>query len=569
MSSTAQPKFTQIWQRRLARWQRQALIGLITFALILGCAWRSDLTVAESAIAIPLPLSTQNANIIDANRRPTLLQGVNWFGMETELNVPHGLWLRDYKDMLRQIKQLGYNFIRLPFALQTLRSTSIRGVDFAIGSNADLQGKTPLEVMDLIVEEADRQGLMILLDNHQITYSEIPELWYGEGFTEEDWINTWTMLADRYRNHRNVIGADLKNEPHGRASWGTGDRATDWRLAAERAGNAILNVNPNWLIVVEGVENNVLGQQLAIHWMGGNLEGVRRFPVRLNRPGKLVYSPHEYGPGVFPQPWFSDPSFPRNLLQRWETGFFYIARDRIAPILIGEFGGRQVDEQSAEGRWQRKLVDFIRQNRLSFAYWSWNPNSRDTGGILLDDWQTVDAPKQALLNTLLTGGTPAATVPTPRPSPSPTPSPTRPSSPTPTPAPLPSPRSSPSPSSTPVTTTPTPAPAPSPTPIAQSPAGLQTQFRVQSDWQAGFCVSFRVVNSSSRSINNWRLRFNMNQADISQSWNGSFTPQGSRYTVTPPNWARSMQPNQSVDMGFCANKRGADYLPRDIRAESI
>ena len=75
-----------------------------------------------------------------------------------------------------------------------------------------------------------------------------------------------------------------KNEPHGKASWGTNDQATDWRLAAERCGNAIQAINPNWLIVVEGVENNVPGQKLKIHWMGANLEGVDRFPVRLSRP---------------------------------------------------------------------------------------------------------------------------------------------------------------------------------------------------------------------------------------------------------------------------------------------
>ena len=50
-----------------------------------------------------------------------------------------------------------------------------------------------------------------------------------------------------------VIGADLHNEPHAPACWGCGDKALDWRLAAERAGNAILAVNPNWLIFVEGV----------------------------------------------------------------------------------------------------------------------------------------------------------------------------------------------------------------------------------------------------------------------------------------------------------------------------
>lgn len=52
-----------------------------------------------------------------------------------------------------------------------------------------------------------------------------------------------------------MIGADLHNEPHGAATWGSGNTNTDWRLAAERCGNAILSVNTNWLIIVEGIEN--------------------------------------------------------------------------------------------------------------------------------------------------------------------------------------------------------------------------------------------------------------------------------------------------------------------------
>ena len=123
--------------------------------------------------------------------------------------------------------------------------------------------------IDGVIKSQIGEGLMILLDSHRLNDKSIPELWYGDGFTEKDWIDTWKMLAKRYKNQLNVIGADLKNEPHGKASWGTNDRATDWRLAAERAGNEILAINPNWLIVVEGVEKNVPGQKLPIHWMGG------------------------------------------------------------------------------------------------------------------------------------------------------------------------------------------------------------------------------------------------------------------------------------------------------------
>ncbi|MCY6492918.1 glycoside hydrolase family 5 protein [Leptolyngbya sp. GGD] len=374
-----------------------AAIAAILFNFI---APESLPSVAQMTVRIQLPLSTRGSEIVDAAGQPVLLRGVNWFGLETETNSPHGLWARDYKEMLGQIKGLGYNVIRLPYSVQGLRAAEVSGINFAIGSNQELQGKKPIEVMDAVIQEAGRQGLMVLLDSHRLNNQRIPELWYGDGFTEEDWISTWTMLAERYRNQPHVIGADLKNEPHGKASWGTGDRATDWRLAAERAGNAILKVNRNWLIVVEGVENNVPGQRLK-HWMGGNLEGVKRFPVRLAVQNRVVYSPHEYGAGVFQQPWFSAIDFPRNLTTRWEQGFFYIVRQKIAPIFVGEFGGRQVDEKSKEGIWQRRFVDYLKRNQLGFAYWSWNPNSQDTGGILQDDWVAIDQPKQQLLNQLL------------------------------------------------------------------------------------------------------------------------------------------------------------------------
>ncbi|WAN69728.1 cellulase family glycosylhydrolase [Moorena producens JHB] len=412
ISHFGQPRRRKPGHSRLPKYQRTKFRlpwRIIALGLALVFLSLMELTLpshhpvdaANAARTMQLPLSTQGSQLLDSLGRPILLRGVNWFGIETDLHAPHGLWKRDYKDMLAQIKSLGYNMIRLPFSIQSLRASEVSGIDFNIGSNRELYGKSPLEVMDAIIKEAQQQGILILLDCHQLNDQRIPPLWYGDGFTETDWIETWKILANRYRNQPNVIGADLKNEPHGPASWGTNDLATDWRLAAQRAGNAILAVNPNWLIVVEGVEKNVPGQRLATHWHGGNLEGVREYPVRLSNANKLVYSPHEYGPGVFNHSWFSEPSFPNNLEYRWEIAWNYIAREGIAPILIGEFGGKEVDPNSTEGVWKRRLVNYINRNNLSFAYWSWNPNSGDTGGILQDDWQSVEAPKQQLLQGLL------------------------------------------------------------------------------------------------------------------------------------------------------------------------
>jgi endoglucanase len=282
---------------------------------------------SAQALSPKFPLSTSGNKIIDSSGAQVILQGVNWYGMENEPGTVIGLNARDYKLMLKQIKQTGFNVIRIPFSMQTLKKgKEVSSVADYIGSNKLLKDKSPIEVLDALIVEANVQGIMIILDNHsQADQGYRNDLWYGQaGYTEDDWVEMWKSLAIRYKNSPNVVGFDLKNEPHGKATWGDGS-ATDFRRAAERAGTAIQEVNPNPLIIVEGIENQVAGgQKLSGHWWGGNLEGVRNNPVRLPVPNKVVYSPHEYGPEVSPQPWLTSKNLEKNLLDRWSKGFGYI-----------------------------------------------------------------------------------------------------------------------------------------------------------------------------------------------------------------------------------------------------
>ena len=122
--------------------------------------------------------------------------------------------------------------------------------------------------MDKIIGYAGSIGLKVILDRHRPDAGSQSALWYTSRYDEARWISDWEMLARRYAGNTTVIGADLHNEPHDEATWGDGNRATDWRLAAERAGNAILAVNPEWLIIVEGIE--CVAE--ACNWWGGNLQ---------------------------------------------------------------------------------------------------------------------------------------------------------------------------------------------------------------------------------------------------------------------------------------------------------
>ena len=482
----------------------------------------------------PLPLRTQGSQIVDATGAPVILQGVNWFGLETSNHAPHGLWSRDYRDMLSQIRSLGFNTIRLPFSLQALRSSTTSGIDYSAGRNASLQGRTPLQVMDTIIAEAGAQGLMVILDNHsQADDGFMYDLWYGQsGFTEDDWVATWTDLARRYRSTPHVVGFDLKNEPHGSATWGTGG-ATDWRRAAERAGNAVLAVAPDKLILVEGIEGPVAGgQQLDRHWWGGNLEGVRNNPVRLSVPGRVVYSPHEYGPGVFAQPWFSDPDMAAILADRWAKGFGYILDQGIAPVLVGEFGAKNVGPDTTEGRWIRQFADYLGRTGASWTFWAWNPNSGDTGGVLRDDWNTVDTTKMGLLRALIdrapiTDPPPAGTSPTPIPTtPSPTPTPTATSTPTPTPP-----------------------------PPGQSPTGEVTaRVATDSTWSGGWCGRLTVQNSTGARIDISRIDVTLSSdATVTSSWNGQFDRSGTRLSVATPSWATADPGRTYADTGLCVS----------------
>ncbi|MCM2424606.1 cellulase family glycosylhydrolase [Streptomyces sp. RKAG337] len=343
---------------------------------------------------------TSGRQILDAANQPVRIAGVNWFGFETANYVPHGLWSRDCKSMIDQMKSLGYNTIRLPYSDDIFKGTVPNGINTSGGMNADLPGLTSLQVMDKIVNYAGTIGLKVILDRHRPDSSAQSALWYTAAVPESTWIGDLTALATRYRGNPAVIGIDLHNEPHDPACWGCGDTSVDWRLAAERGGNAVLAANPSLLVFVEGIQT----YNGDSYWWGGNLQGAGQNPVRLNIANRLVYSAHDYATSVFAQTWFSDPTFPNNMAGIWNKNWGYLFQQNTAPVWLGEFGTTL--QSSVDQTWLRTLVQYLRPtaqyggDAFQWTFWSWNPNSGDTGGILNDDWTTVNTAKDAYLSSI-------------------------------------------------------------------------------------------------------------------------------------------------------------------------
>lgn len=488
---------------------RRSLISTLVSALLLAVLVPLAGTAAAAAGAGYW--HTDGRQLLDANNQPVRMTGINWFGLETANYAPHGLWSRNHEDMLDQVKSLKYNTLRLPYSSQLFDSGSTpNGIDFA--KNPDLQGLSGIEVMDRIISYAGQIGLKVVLDRHRPGSGAQSALWYTSAYPESRWISDWRMLAQRYAGNTTVIGADLHNEPHAvdggaGACWDCGDTSRDWRLAAERAGNAILEVNPNWLIIVEGVSE--YGDDG--YWWGGNLQGAASAPVRLNVANRLVYSAHDYATSVFEQDWFNDPAFPDNLTAIWDRNWGYLFENDVAPVLLGEFGTTLADPR--DRTWLSSLMAYLGTgtDAISFTFWSLNPNSGDTGGILNDDWNTVNTTKQGYLDPYLIPADGGTTEPPPTPA-----------------------------------------------------LSCRVTYSV-SDWGGGFTASVSIANTGNTAVSGWTLGFTFpGDQRITNGWNANWDQPAGGATVTASNvdHNRAIPAGTSVSgIGFNAGYSGANERP--------
>lgn len=588
--------------------------------------WRT-LLVALATFAVPVAAlaqgdgywHTSGSQILDLNNQQVRIAGINWYGFETTRAVAGGLTAQDYKAILQTIKSQGYNTVRVPLSNQMVETpqvpSSISYNNSTGAINSDLRGLNSLQILDKIITYAGTLNLKIILDNHRSEAGDSAEgsgLWFTGSYPESAWINDWTTLATRYLNNSTVIGLDLRNEPHnaysGGACWDCGG-TYDWHLAAQRAGNAVLAVNPHLLIFVEGTD----AYNGDWYWWGGNLSGVQNSPVTLSIPNQLVYSAHDYGPQLYQQNWFNGSTTVASLNTVWTNHWGYISQNNIAPVWLGEFGttNNSSDIQSStpgsEGQWFQSLVQYLSaSSKLSWTYWALN--GEDSYGLLDSNYDATPASslKQQSLSSMQfpfgSGGTvtPPSTVPT-------------------APGGLTASSASSSqinltwqPSSTSGVTykvymgtssgststlivnglsatsykvtgltasttyyftvtaassSGTSAPSNQASATTSAPTTISSSCHItytdQNDWGVGFTGAIAITNTGTTPITSWALTwaYGGNQA-LNQSWNGTYTQTGQTVTITNASWNGTIAPRANLSgIGFNANYSGTNINP--------
>lgn len=387
---------------------------------------------------------------------------------------------RTIQQTMTEIKQQGLNVIRLPIAPQTLDATNPQGIGTVLKNHPSVRQTNARQAMEDFIKLADQNGIDVIIDIHSCSNyvgwragrldaspPYVDATREGYEFTREDyscgtggagvtvhaynetiWLENLKTIAGLSASLGvdNILGIDIFNEPWD-YTW------DEWATLAEKAYTAINSVNPDVLILVEGVASSKSDGTQVEHgdmaynpnW-GENFYGFTERPLNIPKE-RLVLSPHTYGPSVFVQNHFMDPAQPAcadlegdeagradcnivinsaRLEPGWEEHFGYL-RDQGYAMIVGEFGGNMDwpnGTRAAElemwnhitpgidQAWQNAFVDYMVDKKIQGCYWSVNPESGDTGGWYLHSydpisnesgwgtWLGLDSRKTSLLKKL-------------------------------------------------------------------------------------------------------------------------------------------------------------------------
>ena len=437
----------------------------------------------------------------------------NWFGLEgrhepsndsvnpsgapMELYMGNMWWVnggagsgRTIQQGMDELKAKGITMLRLPISPQTLDPNDPQGKEPNLKNHQSVRQTNARQALEDFIKLAAKNNIQLFIDIHSCSnfvgwragrldarppYVDATRESYDfsresyscsatnnpstvthiNAYDETKWLANLKEIAglSAKLGVDNILGIDIFNEPYD-YTWAT------WKTLSEHAYQAINSVNPNMIVIVEGISGNANSQDgtstttdpvpfgdtaINPNW-GENLFEAGDNPLNIPKD-QLLLSPHTYGPSVFVQKQFVDQTQagcaglegddagkakckivinPTILEKGWEEHFGYL-RQQGYGLLIGEYGGNMdwplktkqnvrdmwshittnVDEQ-----WQQAATTYFKKKGINACYWSLNPESADTFGwwttpwdpVSADDkwgqWGDFDIRKTAILNNL-------------------------------------------------------------------------------------------------------------------------------------------------------------------------
>lgn len=321
--------------------------------------------------------TTRNHRLYYKNQTEFALKGINYAGFESYCNAPHGLWEHDLDFYLDFIAHHDFNAIRLPFSYELTYSLNDSLIPECVAKIEDDKCKSSVgDLLTCFFQKALDRNIFILVDFHTINYM-ITEKPLGP-LKREEFFGAWDRILQHILHFPNILGIDIKNEPHGDTTW------DEWGEIVTSFIDHVKWKFPQYkgLYFVEGVQGDSC-------W-GGSFTDMESQIDLSNQ--NIVFSPHTYGVSVLGDIAINYGS------QDFRKWFGFLTKKYDNAIIVGEAGGFFTGEDMY---WHLRYMNFLKEiNQTSTFYWSLNPDSADTHGILNDDWTTYNKDKLDFLKKL-------------------------------------------------------------------------------------------------------------------------------------------------------------------------
>ncbi|HET6386564.1 MAG TPA: cellulase family glycosylhydrolase [Armatimonadota bacterium] len=356
----------------------------LLFYIFLFIAAGPPVSGADAAKPLMLPagfLSVRGSQIVGPDRAPVRIacvgvSGMNVVGGRLNLAGP----FKGISGHVAAMKSMGFNCVRVDWIDKTLDDPGAMGQ------------------LDQFVAACKIIGLKVIFDNHnnEATPADWANaaqqkngLWFDTGpgtdgtdgagvkgtVSSAKFLHDWVRFARHWSGNTTVIGFDIRNEPCAHTStpalWGGGG-PTDIHAMYQKVGDAILAVDPGALVICEAVINYKTGAY------EGDLSVVKRLPVVLANPAKLVYSVHEYPKEIGGYP---GPESGAGYISRMNKMWGWLIMRNVAPVWIGEMGASMISAGSKA--WGKTLLDYMNgkapggptfsghEQPISGDWWAW------------------------------------------------------------------------------------------------------------------------------------------------------------------------------------------------------
>ncbi|KAI1454106.1 glycoside hydrolase family 5 protein [Annulohypoxylon moriforme] len=393
------------------------------------------------------PFSTKGRDVVNTRGEAITWAGVNW-PMSGETMIPEGLEWKSAEDILSDVHSVGFNFIRMGYAIEMvdqiydrdgedvpLEVAMIMALGYENGTKVtdEIISKNPswtrtttrFEIWSDIARIASSKGIFIHPDVHvgkaQWCCSHTDgNAWFDDlTFNTSNWLRGLSHVADWAKGHSNVVSMSLRNEL--RESWNRTDLYYNWETLVgnmSAGADAIHNTNPDLLITWSGMQYD---QDLSALTTKKNIltapcykctairDAARRDPVYFDLDAhpwadKIVWELHLY-------PMSED--LDTGTCEVIEAGLYRngfnalgieapaagcnITGDcpeaqRLTPVIFSEFGNAQ-DDSLYNSTVQNCIRQYTEKHSVSWMMWSLAGSYRIRSGVqgLVDTWGLTNA----------------------------------------------------------------------------------------------------------------------------------------------------------------------------------